>query len=231
MKSAHAGLVAVCVALVSCATGCSQAASVQFSAPTIPTGEWSGRGNVVAYEVVYRPKDKATPKPKRQDGLYDTTLGITRRTVFGREALAVEIRSKRGSLLGSKDTETYIRMLLFRLGSLDKGGTLYSLANLEYGPSTDRPDYEGHKAEILTMREHASASCVRVGADTCLQVHYMLPSPKLRVTFADTFLFKNGQVLKMGSYAATSDPPKPDDDGDGQKITEVFWVERLSKIR
>jgi len=231
MKAAHAGLAAVCIVFVSCATGCSQAKLLRLAGPTIPTGEWSGRGYVVAYEFARNDKGDVPIKPIHQDALYDTNLRIDRRALFGHEAFAVEIRSERGKLLGSTDTETHVRMLLFPLKSLDKGGHLLSLAHLEYNPSTDRPDYEGHKDEILSRREFASASCVRIGAETCLQVHYLLPARKFRVTFADTFIFTNGQLLKTGKYASTADLPQQDDAADGGKITEVYWVERLDKIK
>jgi len=171
-----------------------------------------------------------SPSPSLQEVTsYDTHLVIAKQTLFGREAIIVEIRSKRGRLLDSKETETHLRMLLLRLRRMSGGNTLYALGMLEFDPKGP-PDYPAHEGKIRSRMEVPSAHCVQVGAHTCLQVHYLLPEGGKRWTFKDTFVFTGSGVLKTGSFAAT-DEKKQAGQAPKRGVSQVYWVEQLRTTR
>ncbi len=120
-------------------------------------------------------------------------------------------------------------MLLLRLEPMAHGSTLYALGHLEFDPK-EPPDYQKHEARIRARSNLPSASCVQIGPDTCLQVHYFIPEGDNRWTFKDTFVFSGDDVLKSGSFAATSEQVR---DGDKTKhnLSEIYWVERLGKVK
>ncbi len=216
------------VVLVS--AGCSQTGPARFAAPTIPAGTWEGQGTCVAYERIGAAGEGTSPTSRSQEvGSYDTHLDIAKQTLFGREAVIVEIRSKRGRLLDSKETETHFRLLLLRLEKMSGGNTLYALGMLEFDPKGP-PDYAAQEARIRSRMEVPSAHCVQVGAHTCLQVHYLLPEGDKRWTFKDTFIFTGSGVLKTGSFAAT-DEKKREGQAPKRGVRQIYWAEQLRPAR
>lgn len=229
MKTSRFGLLTLGVITGMVSTGCSQAKSVRFAAPTIPVGTWQGRGAYVAYEGVGATEDDPAPKQRFQDGVYETSLDISSQTLFGRQAIVIEIRSKRGKIMDSDDTESHLRVLLLRLEPMTHGSTPYAIGMLEYN-FKEPADYQKQEAQIRAKSNLPSASCVRIGADTCLQIQYLVPEGNNRWTFKDTFVFSGGDVIKTGNFVGTSIETKKDAKPE-HKVTQIYWVERLGKTK
>ncbi len=216
--------VALGVFVVGALTGCSGAGSVEFGAATIPSGEWRGRGNYVACKADSAKKVGPIVLRRTQDGAYETWLRITKRKLFGREGVVVEIRSKRGKIFESKETETHLRILLLPIKTMDRGAAFYAVADLELNPKGP-PDYEAREAHIREWSQMPSASCVRVGSETCLQVQYL---PADDGAFTDAFVFDGDRLLKTGMLVETKTK-----EGKTPELTmgQVYWVERLVKAK
>jgi len=193
----------------------------------IPTGEWTGRGTYVDYEAVATIGSDAPPTTRSKDGVYDTTLKITRQTLLGHDSVVIDICSKRGELLNMDDSQTRIGMVLAPTAKLPNGGELYAVVNWQYdkGPNTNLT-----KTEFDKGLRNVHATYARSGKSSVLQLYYIVPSKKDQAEFHDTFLFEGNRVRKIGSVAGLQEPestggPK------SEKLQAVYWVEELHRTR
>ncbi|MBN1345280.1 MAG: hypothetical protein JXQ73_21485 [Phycisphaerae bacterium] len=229
MKHVSCKLLAIGLVAATASTGCSQAEPPRFAAATIPLGKWQGRGTFLAYEGISENKDDPSPRQRYQDGVYETTLEIGKQTVVGQEAIVIEIRSERGRIFESDNSETRLKALLLPLKTTTHANTAYALGMLEYNPK-EWADYRKNEAQIRAKSDLPSASCVQIGQQTCLQIHYLMPEGDSRWMFKDSLVFSRDDVLKTGSFAVTGVEAK-----NGQKpehkTTQAYWVERLRRAQ
>jgi hypothetical protein len=193
----------------------------------VPTGEWVGQGTYVACEALAKKGTDEFVQSRSQDGVYDTSLKISKEQMFGREVLVFEILSKRGKLLNSDDTETRIKMILTRTATLSTGAELYALADWSYGKG---PHTQPNEGEFQKRTRAACASCIYRGGTAVLQVYYIVPSKKGTNAFLDTFVFEAGRVRKYGSLAGVQDSDGGEKPGQ-DKFQGIYWTEELRKAK
>ncbi len=182
----------------------------------IPAGNWAGEGTYVDYEGVFT-GEKPTPEERAASRTYETTLKIAKSRAFGREALLIDIHSRRGKLFNVPGDETRLSGVLVMLRTLPNGSALYAAFDANAVKSAGAS--AGLPPETL-----AGATSVRTERGLVLQMHYNRPGRDDGV-FTDTFHFLPGRIIKTGSYAVGSGPE------DRRKLVRVWWVEELSPAR
>ena len=182
----------------------------------IPAGNWAGQGTYVDYEGVLAAGQPA-PEERAATRSYETTLKIAKTRAFGREALRIDIRSRRGKLFNVPDEETKLSGVLVLLRTLEDGSALYAAFDANAVESAAG-------AADLPPGTAAQATSVRTDRGVVLQLHYNRPGRDQGV-FTDTFHFLPGRIIKTGSYAVGSGPD------DNRKLVRVWWVEELSPTR
>jgi hypothetical protein len=178
----------------------------------VPVGNWAGHGTYVDYEGVLA-EGQNVAQTRARSRAYETTLKITSTRVFGRDALLLDIHSKRGKLFNVGGDETTLRGVLVELERLDNGSTLYAAFDAR---AVESPE----AAADLPAMTLAQATSVQTPRGLILQLHYNRPGRDDGV-FTDTFHFLPGRVIKTGSYATGSGPD------DSRKMARVWWVEEL----
>jgi len=199
----------------------------------IPTGEWSGQGMYVDYEAIGKGKQSDLTQSRSKDGVYETSLKIRRRQMYGHEALVFDIRSKRGELFNVEGKESHVQFTLVPLETLEHGAKLYACCDWAYNPSKE---HHVSKEEVEQRLQLASASCIQQHGATILQIYYLFPSKGELNGFYDTFVFEGDRVRKMGRLIEIKTPDKknkPDEKNksDEEKLNTVYWVETLRKVK
>jgi hypothetical protein len=186
----------------------------------IPTGQWTGSGTYVDYQADRKEVGKA--EARAMSAVYPTSLGIKEGDLYGRRALFVDVRSKRGKLMTIEGQESHVAFTLVKVETLADGSSLYALVEFEFNPSAEE---RVSKKDFDDRIQVASAVCFRRERGLVLQVNYVMPTTNEPVCFWDTFIFEGGTVRKVGRVVQVRGKEPT------ENVAAVDWVEELQRVR
>ena len=191
MKRLHWSCGVGCLVIVISGAGVALAAEPA----AVPVGTWKGKGTFVSFQRRASNVDRTSTG----SGAYETSLTISRKRLFGTDALVLEIRSKGGDVMGIG--ERHLKVALVKLESLDNGSTLYGVAGVQLLRVGEESGWDDEA--FRRGQKYATAVCMRREKTLVLQVHYGLSADgdDDPMAFHDTFEFGPDGVRKRGTFA------------------------------
>ena len=204
--------------LVMAVSGAGAALAAELA--VVPVGTWKGKGTFVSFQRRASNVDRTSTG----SGAYETSLEISRKRIFGQDALVLEIRSKGGDVMGMG--ERHLKVALVQLASLDNGSTLYGVAGVQLRSVGEHDSWDDEA--FRRGQKYATAICMRREKTLVLQVHYgLIAGDDDPIAFHDTFEFGPDGVRKHGSFAQ-----HPFAGGiEREDFASVYWEEQHRAVK
>lgn len=196
----------IIIGLAAVAGGCA-------SAPAeIPTGRWTGTGACVA-------TDCSEHQQELRNLDYKAEVTSTRTKVDGRDAVVLEIYSDHQDPAFFDGKDVSFIVLLFKAATPTAAGSRYEVhAKLELckSPGDRQAVTEAKLAEILKEETLPGAWATSTGNTFMLFIPYSFDKDGKGPTFAESFSFESGRLVKTGHFCEGS-----------RKM--IVWVEELHR--
>jgi len=207
---------------------------------TIPTGAWEGTGTYLDYKEVQAIGKKEPAQPgstldselqSGESGQYKTTLKIDHRRVDGVEVTVMEIESLRGKTQHLDDEATRVRLAVRERSRPGANAAVIETVAWEYNPDLTKP------IELPADDIWITGTLMATGDAVVLHLYYFVPQEGDTTAFADTFVFRGNELLKVGSIVnherdrvdAEKDPHAAYDALDTRGM--ITWTEKLVRTQ